>query len=304
MINSGENINCNFLLKEATVKTTTAGSPYLDCVLANNEQAIPAVLWSCDPAQAALVGGFVHVTGQSSTYRDKLQIKINTLEKTDVPDEEASELIPSAPINAHAEYQSVLDFVASIEDPDYKQVAERVIEKYGKTLKDIPAAKSVHQAGLHGLLMHVSYMLKAAAALAEIHSDIVDRSLLLTGVLCHDIGKLSEFTLSPCGLVAEYSVEGNLLGHPYIGMVMVAQLCEECGTPYEKSLYLKHLVGAHSGKGEWGAVKAPAIPEAELLHLIDLTDAHLDIYREAYKTMNVGEGTRSFTLDHFIFKRE
>ena len=300
--NVGDAVDGKFILQTGNVLTKFDGTPYLSCTLVSGGDSYNAVCWTF-PAQMPedMLGNFVHVRGTCSEYQGKPQIKISFIELTFVTDEELVELVPTCPIDRTKEMESIYSLADSIADSDYRVIAKSVLERYGDLFSVIPAAKKVHQSALYGLLMHTSWMMKCADVLAKIHSDIIDRDLLLCGTLCHDIGKIREFSLSKCGLVTDYSAEGQLLGHSYLGIEMVTAICNEINTPAKKTLLLKHLIASHSGMRDWGAIEVPKVPEAELLNLIDLIDSRMEIYRENY--LGMSEGSNAFVpLGHYIYK--
>ena len=171
------------------------------------------------------------------------------------------------------------------------------------SLESIPAAKSVHHAFLGGLLMHTGNMMRIADFLAGMYADTVDRSLLLTGALLHDMAKEQEFAFSQLGLATDYSVKGQLLGHLVMGAQETARVAEELGVPEEKSVLLQHLILSHHGEPEFGAAVRPLCAEAELLSLIDAVDSRMEIYRETYDTMEVETfSPRIFALEKKVFK--
>lgn len=79
--------------------------------------------------------------------------------------------------------------------------------------------------------MHTWTMLRTADFLAGLYPETVDRSLLLAGTLLHDLSKAEEFSFSPLGLVTEYSLKGQLLGHLVMGAQEAARAAEELAFP-------------------------------------------------------------------------
>lgn len=146
-------------------------------------------------------------------------------------------------------------------------------------------------------------MMKIADFLAGLYGDIVDRSLLLAGTFLHDFGKQQEFTLSQLGLVTDYSVKGQLLGHLVIGAQEVAKLAAEMGMSEDKSVLLQHMILSHHGEPEFGAAVKPICAESELLSQIDMIDSRMEIYRETLQDLRVGEvSNRIFALDKRVYK--
>ena len=113
------------------------------------------------------------------------------------------------------------------------------------------------------------------------------------------------FRFSALGLVTDYSVPGQLLGHLVMGAQEIAEIAKELDVPEEKSVLLRHLVLSHHGEPEFGAAVRPLCAEAELLSLIDAVDSRMEIYRETYDTMNAGTfSPRIFALEKKVFKHD
>ena len=163
----------------------------------------------------------------------------------------------------------------------------------------------MHHSLVNGLLMHTLYVARTAEHLAELYSDVVDRDLLLAGTILHDIAQCREFVTSPLGLVTEYSVPGELLGHLVMGAQAVADAARELEIPEKKSLLLQHMLLSHHGEPEFGAAVRPMCAEAELLSLIDLVDSRMEIYKENLAETDLGRfSKRIFALDKKIFRHQ
>ena len=150
--------------------------------------------------------------------------------------------------------------------------------------------------------MHTANMMAMADFLSGQYASVIDRSLLLTGTLLHDFAKEIEFRFSDLGIVTDYSVKGQLLGHLVMGAQEVAQVCAELGTPEEKSLLLQHMILSHHGEPEYGAAVKPMFAEAELLSYIDMVDSRMEIYAELLPSVAEGSfSSRVFALDKRIY---
>jgi 23S rRNA maturation-related 3'-5' exoribonuclease YhaM len=193
--------------------------------------------------------------------------------------------------------------LASLQDADYRKLAETLFSRRKEQFKTVPAAKSIHHGFRNGLLMHTANMLQTAEFLSDLYAEVVNRDLLLTGTLLHDMAKIREFTFSPLGAVRDYSVEGRLLGHPFMGAQEVAEAAQALGVPQEKSVLLQHLLLSHHGEPEFGAAVLPMCAEAELLHLIDLIDSRMEIYAETLQDLPAGSfSDRIYALEKRIYK--
>lgn len=295
-----------YVLQSAALKTTFSGKPFLSASVSDRTGTIAVVFWDYNgPIRPSDDGSVVWLLGRVQDYKGALQISLEQI-RTTRPGEDfdPGDLVQVAPINPKAMRLEIQRQVSSISDPHYRAICETFLTRHGDALEQIPAAKSVHHSFLHGLLMHTGNMLKAADYLSGLYSDLIDRDLLLTGTLLHDFAKREEFTFSKLGLVTDYSVKGQLLGHLVMGAQEVARIAEELQVPEEKSILLQHLLLAHHGKPEYGAAVVPMCAESELLSLIDMMDSRMEIYRENLLQTPMGTFSgRIFALDgHRAFR--
>ena len=301
---NGDAVEGFYILKSAAGKTSANGKPFLTAVLSDKDGSIEAKVWDYSgPISSAEEGKVVKIRGTVSEYRGTPQIVIDRIRLAEPTDPvNLKELVPTAPIDVESSYAEVEAIVASLEDADYQAVCRKMLERHRETFKTIPAAKSVHHGFLNGLLMHTLNMLRLADFLAAQYADTVDRSLLLAGTLVHDFAKDEGFARSELGLVSDYSVKGQLLGHLVLGAQEVAAVAREEGMPEEKSLLLQHMVLSHHGEPEFGAAVRPMCAESELLSYIDLIDSRMEIYREELDKVPVGEFSgRIFALEKKIY---
>lgn len=300
----GDQVEGFFLLSNAFAKQAANGKPFLSVVLEDRTGTMEGKVWDYSgPVSPADIGAAIKIRGTVTEFRGANQMNIDRIRLAESGDDVIIEdLVPTAPIDVNASYQAIEELVESIEDPDYAAVCRRMLEKYGERFKVIPAAKSVHHGFLNGLLMHTLFMLKTADYLSVLYSAVIDRSLLLAGTLLHDFAKIQEFTTSELGLVTDYSMKGNLLGHLVMGAQEVAEVATELHTPEEKSVLLQHMVLSHHGEPEFGAAVVPQCAESDLLSYIDMIDSRMEIYRETLQNVPEGEfSNRIFALDHRIY---
>jgi len=300
----GEQIEGFFLLQDAFAKTTMGGKPFLSMVLSDCTGTIDAQIWDyTGPVTPKDTGAVVKIRGTVSEFKSTLQITAERLRLAEPNDQyNISDLVPTAPIDVEAAWRKLKDTVDTIADQDYRSICKEMLGKYGERVKSIPAAKSVHHSFLNGLLMHTTYMLETADFLAGLYKPVIDRSLLIAGTLLHDFAKCEEFTTSPLGLVTEYSMKGQLLGHLVMGAQEAAKVAADLHVPEEKSVLLQHLILSHHGEPEFGAAVRPMCAEGELLSYIDMIDSRMEIYRETLEEVPAGEFSRRiFALDRRIY---
>ena len=306
----GENFEGFYLLKTYATQKKADGKDYFRVDVADRSGQVHGVCWE-DPARfsvtAKSVGAIVHLKGTMGEYRDVPQIRVFSIRQAIEADEsayDAGDIVDCAPIDVEAAAREVLDMLGSIADDEYRLVAKTIYSAIEAKFTTIPAGKTVHHSFRAGLLMHTWNMMKLACTVAEIYGALIDRSLLLCATFLHDIAKIQEFELSDLGLVKDYSKQGQLLGHLYMGAVEVQKICEKLQVSGEKSLLLQHLILSHHGEPEKGAVVHPKCAEAEALHMIDLLDSRLEIYAEECEQLDLGQfsAKKNWALDHRVLR--
>lgn len=304
----GDRVEGFYILKEGAIKTSNSGKPFLSATVTDKSGSLDLKAWDYSgpvgtPTDA---GKVVKIRADVTEYRGSIQLTASNIRMATQEDSyDVSALVPVAPIDRDETLEKVRGLIASMEDRDYRVLAETMLERHLETFHSIPAAKSVHHSFLSGLLMHTANMLCLADFLAGQYSQIIDRSLLLTGTLLHDFAKEKEFTFSQLGVVTDYSRKGQLLGHLVMGAQEIAQVAAELGTPEEKSLLLQHMILSHHGEPEFGAAVKPMFAEADLLSQIDMLDSRMEIYAETLPGVPAGTfSSRIFALDKRIYHHE
>ena len=304
---SGMEVEGFYLLKQAAAKTTTAGKLYLAATIEDKTGLIEVKKWDYQGGiEQEDTGHVVKIRGEVSEYRGALQLTLGRIRRATESDVfRVTDLVPTAPIDRDGTMNAVRAMIASMEDGDYRALAEIMLEEHGEAFASIPAAKSMHHAFLSGLLMHTYNMLLTADFLAKLYPGVVNRSLLLTGTLLHDFAKSEEFAFSELGLVTGYTTKGKLLGHLVMGAEEVRKAAEGLGLPEEKIMLLTHMILSHHGEPEFGAAVIPRFAEAELLYHIDLIDSRMEIVRENLENVEPGAfSSKIFALDRDLYRHE
>ena len=303
----GDQFSGYYLLKSAQNATTSSGKPYLNLRLADLAGEVSGRFWDYDgPLGSADAGRPVWVSGRVELYQNAPQVSLDRIRLTDESDDvDLGRIVPVAPYDAQSMLNYVENTLGKLEDADYRGVCLAILERHRDDFALLPGGKTMHHAFLHGLLMHTASMMREAELLAKLYPDVISRSLLIAGAFLHDIGKLTEFSTTELGLVSDYSREGQLLGHLFLGAEEVGAAAGELGIPEEKRSLLQHLILSHHGKQELGAVVLPKCAEAELLANLDMIDSRMEMYRTAYEQTGAGCFSRQkvFGLDNVYVYR-
>ena len=288
---AGEYIQGVFYIKDSEMKTTTTNNKYMNFTFADKTGEVNAKLWDWDEDNVYRfkAGILVKVRGNVVDWQGQLQFKIDFISKViDSDNIKIDDYIPSAPYSGDAMYKFIINVInEKMTDDDFKKICMYVLEENKDTLLIAPAAKKNHHAVRSGLLYHTTSMLRSAITLSSIYT-FLNKNLLYTGVILHDMGKMFEMKQNETGLVNEYTVEGTLLGHIIQGINYIDIIGKALEINPEKVLLIKHMILSHHYIPEHGSPKAPAFPEAEMLHYLDILDARMYDMQQAIESTEVG----------------
>ena len=287
-----------FLVLAKQQRTTKTNKPYLNLILGDKTGQLEGRVWELgDPRIAKDFdrGDIVKARGSASRFDDRRQMKIDQL-RIALPNEvDKGDMLPSTTYDVAALWRQLLGFVDSLANPHLKLLLGTMLDDPALALayREAPAAKQLHHAWLGGLLEHVVSLCTLADRVAP-HYPLIDRDLLITGVILHDIGKVRELSWE---IGFEYTIEGMLLGHIQIGAALTERTIDSLPDfpPKLKTLVL-HLILSHHGKLEFGSPKLPMIPEALVLNFIDDLDAKMQaVSAEFEKSAREGKGPNELT---------
>ena len=186
--------------------------------------------------------------------------------------------------------------INSIQNTFIKQLVQSIYNEHEESIKTHPASMILHHAFRGGLLEHTHSMLNIAEGICKNYSEL-DRDLIVSGVLLHDIGKLKE--LAP-GLATSYTDCGNFVGHIVIGRdILLNAIAKIDGFPDLLKLKMEHIILSHQGKLEWQSPKEPMFPEALLVYFIDEIDTRINqMKREIESDTTEGDWTNKNNYFH------
>jgi len=300
-----ETIDDVFLLTEKSISRKKDGSPFLTMVLSDKSGNVNAVIWDNVELlkNEVSVGDFIRVVGSVGEYKSALQLVVKSIERI------ASELInpedflPSTRRNTQQMFERLKKLSETIQAEHFKKLMELFWEDKDlvERLKRAPAAKKMHHAYLGGLLEHTLSLALLADKVVE-HYGGLDRDLLLTGAMLHDIGKLVEFEYDRR---IDYSNEGRLIGHIVIGIDLVEKKITQIENfPDNAALLLKHLIVSHHGSRELGSPQLPMTLEAVMLNYLDEIDSKINGIRQFMESYESGEEWSPYhrLLERFFYK--
>jgi len=294
-IQAGDVLSDCYVLAEKTIAQKKDGNNYLNLVLSDRTGSIKGVVWDNVQkiASQSETGAVVAVRGHVGQYRDNLQVVVKEMTTVPLDETDPSDFMLSTERDVHQMFERVVALSESL-DAWYLKALFKTFwadESFKAQFKRAPAAKKMHHAYIGGLLEHTLSMAVLADKIAG-HYNGIDRDLLVSGALLHDIGKIREFSYD---MGIDYSDEGRLVNHIAIGLQMIEEKIRTITSfPEEPALLLKHMVISHHGSRELGSPEPPKTIEAVMLNCIDEMDSRVQAVREFMGKEDSGETWTSF----------
>ncbi len=235
-------------------------------------------------------GSVVNVKGKVTEYNNALEIHVNPssgdlLKALKEGEFEVADFVATTTEDIEQMRSQLFVIIRKIKDIHLRQLLESFFgdEEFVKQFCFCPAAITHHSNYIGGLLEHTLRVARTCDHYALQYPDL-DRDLLITGAILHDIGKLREYTVSS---IIGATDEGRLVGHLVIGAGMVNDACRLLGDfPPELNLKVQHLVLSSHGTKEFGSPKEPLFPEALALAMADLSTTRIEEMLLVKKTAN------------------
>nr|WP_300837232.1 HD domain-containing protein [uncultured Acetatifactor sp.] len=291
-LKEGDRVFDIYLCKHKQAAVTKNGKAYENVILQDKTGTIDAKVW--EPGNPGIGDydtlDYIEVYGDVNNFQGTLQVSVKRIRVCREGEYNPADYLPVSAKDNDTMYLELLEYIESIQNSYLKKLLEAFFEEdeeFVKKFRQSSAAKTVHHGFVGGLLEHTLSVTKLCDYYCSAY-PILNRDLLLTAAMCHDIGKVKEISLFPEN---DYTDDGQLLGHIVMGSQMVA---ERAGTivnfPHGLLTQVQHCILAHHGKYEYGSPKIPALIEALALNYADDTDAKLETFKEILENNSGNQG--------------
>ncbi len=277
-LQEGDTVNDYFVATRKDLRDQQKGGKFLGMVFKDKTGEIGGILWNNAASVARLfeIGDVVNVRGSITSYQDRLQIRVDQVLPMREEEYNLEDLVftPEDTTSVLAEFQSIL---GNVQNEWLRKLMDAFFadQEFVKKFSGAAAGKKWHHAYRGGLVQHCTEIARLAMAACEIFPQ-VDRDVLLTGVLVHDIGKIEELSQE---MFVDYTTPGKLLGHLAIGTEMVQRKIDAIsGFPETLRLQVLHCVLSHHGEIVNGSPVVPKTLEALVLYHLDNLDAQTDAF--------------------------
>lgn len=268
-------------VKSKRLMENKAGQKYLLLTFEDKTGTLRAIDWFNAESNNANVdiGNVVRTNGKVVLYDGRLQF--NLLQNSHIIVLKEDEYLVERFVNETKQsIESIMDeindFIESVKNKQLKDLLNLFFksdEKFIEKFKNTPAGAKVHHNYVGGLAEHSLTVAKLCENVCSIYKNL-DRDLLITGALLHDIGKINDYEITSSGI--EITTQGELIGHIVSGYEMISSKLKKINAPLELSNKLLHLIVSHHGELEWGSPVVPKTPEALVLHMVENMDSKLN----------------------------
>lgn len=301
-IKPGEKVRESFLVTEKNLAFSQKGAPYLNIRLKDKTGEVDGKIWenAIEWDKLFKKGDVIQAQGGAVSFKNTVQLSITGLQKVDEADIELAEYLPVAREDVEVMFDGLMSFVEQINTPCLKTLLQVFFydENITALFKRAPAAKGFHHVYIGGLLEHTLSVIRLLDQVT-LHYQGIDRDLLITGGILHDIGKIHEYSYDS---IFDYSDQGRLVGHIVIGVEMLdKKIATVEDFPEQLAMELRHILLSHHGTFEFGSPKRPKTLEALIVHHLDDLDAKVNAFQEFIKES--GDDDSTWTPFHKMFER-
>lgn len=280
-LREGEMLSETYLCKSKQSLKTKAGKSYYSLLLQDKTGTLDAKVWELSNGIENFDSmDYIHIEGQITSFQNTLQLNIKRVRKSQEGEYDPSDFVPTTTKNIDEMYNEILTIISKMTNPYLSKLVNSFFvedKEFVKAFKYHSAAKTVHHGFVGGLVEHTLGVTKLCEYMAT-NYPLINRDLLISAALFHDLGKLDEISTFPEN---DYTDDGQLLGHIYIGTEKVgARIRTIPNFPKSLENELKHCILSHHGELEYGSPKKPALIEAVALTYADNTDAKLQTMTE------------------------
>jgi 3'-5' exoribonuclease len=291
-LKEGERISDIYLCKHKQALVTKNGKPYETIILQDKTGTLDAKIW--EPNSAGIddfdVMDYIEVMADITSFQGALQANVKRVRKVSEGEYDPQDFLPTSEQNIEEMYKEFVSYIDKVKNPYLNKLLKSFYVEDAELIKKFKfhsAAKSVHHGFVGGLLEHSLSVTKLCDYYAQTYT-VLNRDLLLTAAMLHDVGKTWELSAFP---VNDYTDDGQLLGHIMIGAEEISYRIRGMeGFPAKLASELKHCILAHHGELEYGSPKKPALAEAVALNLADNTDARMKTIKEMFNSAGDNNG--------------
>lgn len=281
-LSKNDQIDHFLLIRKIELRSTRSGNDFLSTDLGDKTATLNANIWEgfAELAARGKAGNVVKVVGTVEEYQGSLQIRVSAMRLSSPADGVSPrDFLPESKRDVNEMKEEFNQRIKSTSNKLLKKLLIQIFtaERFEQFCL-APAGKSWHHAYIHGLLEHTLEIIKICELMCEFHKEL-NKDLLLSGAMLHDIGKIEELSYDSA---FEYTDKGKLVGHIVIASNLVRDEIKKFSNfPIDLENNLIHLILSHQGKLEHASPVVPKTAEAIALYQADELSAKVNAYKNA-----------------------
>ncbi|MDO8427421.1 MAG: HD domain-containing protein [Deltaproteobacteria bacterium] len=302
-IKEKDHVAGEFLVTRKEAGISKSGKPYLNLKLMDSTGELEARVWESaeELGRAFQKNDVVSVKGFAVAYQGGIQINVTAVSALKEGEYSIRDFLPCSKKDPAAMMAEVDGIISGLNDTHLRTLLSSIFNdaEIRERFMAAPAAKVMHHPYLGGLIEHVLSICGLAEAVVKHYGSGINRDLLITGAILHDIGKIYELSYKKS---FDYTDEGRLLGHITMGIELIDRtLAGQKDFPHDLAVLLKHMLLSHHGQLEFGSPKRPKTIEAVILYYLDDLDSKVNTLQSLIT--EEGEGDSPWTPYQRLFER-
>ena len=289
-----------FTIKEIQKHKAKNGDPYFRLTLQDRTGTVEAKIWrdfiAATGADNLASSDIIKADYEASEFNGVLQLSLKRAEKTTEYD--MQDLVKMTTKDVDTMYAQLLSIIESVKDSEIRGVLSTIAKdpEVSQKFKFAIAAEKVHHDYVGGLLEHTLEMMAIAETIIKLYPR-ANRSIVIAGIMLHDIGKIDELGMDQTNFIRTLS--GYLVGHIMIGILLFERFLPPTFSE-EKKLAIEHIILSHHREPEFGAVVRPATLEAIIVSMADLASS---VVRQFQKEFDEGRSDEMGFGDYHKFMK-
>lgn len=305
-IKNGDVVVADFLVVNADLKPTkNPNKQFIDLKLTNSHTEIMAKKWDANEEVLNIFKNAfaIRVKATVNEWQGDLQLIIDQFKVINETDIDISNFLPKAPLSFELMDEEFKITIENIQNPIIKNITNFIYNEKREKLKTHGGAKVQHHNFICGLMFHVYEMLMSAKSLVNNVPSFSDLNTdyLYAGIILHDIGKIDELKANKYGIIEDYTLAGELIGHLVMSSENIVEAAYKLNMDKNcvEIVMLRHMMISHHGELEYGSNRNPMTREAELLYRLDNMSCHDNMINNVLNTMdNNTFSKRQWSLDN------
>ena len=225
-LREGERLSQIFFCKNKTIATTKAGKTYYSLTLQDKTGVLDGKVWELSGAIEHFENlDFIKIDGDVTLFNGSLQLNCRRIRKAKEGEYDQKDYFPVSEKDPAVMFKELDGFIQKVKEPHLHALLLSFFgdKEFVKNFCQHSAAKSVHHGFIGGLLEHTLSVTKICDFFCTLY-PMINRDLLLTAAMFHDIGKVNELSDFPEN---DYTDDGQLLGHIVMGVEMIGSHIRE-----------------------------------------------------------------------------